>query len=145
MTTFVTRKTAREAVAALFRANGTWQTVYDHEPRDLAGESPVLTIRSGGTLTSNMFNASPTAFLFVLTNYVLVTDGATWGPDDAEDKLDELDREIREIVRDNTPAGCDYIELDESASVTAYVEDEGGHIYRTETFTLRAELATGQI
>ena len=139
MTTFVSREVARDALAALLVAKGSWQTVYAYEPQDIKGHSPVATIRSLGTSYSNTFNISPTSFDVLVTNWVLLSDSedpSAWGPAQAEDQLDALDKALREVVKDGAPGtGLVYVEFKDRPSA-ADATMISGLLYRIEDFYL---------
>lgn len=133
MTTFSSRKAVRDSLVSFFQATDAWEAVYGYEPSGLGGQSPVLTLRSGGTeyLEEGLL-LSPTRFRFIATSYVLVADGTgNWTADEAEDKVDELDQTMRELIRDNKPDGCDWLTIEEGFSGTSY-EQIDSEIYRLE-------------
>lgn len=148
MTTFVTRETARDALVTLFTADGTWQAVFGYLPADseLDGQSPSLTIRSGGTQQEMAsLHVNPTAYRFLLRSLVLSNDGASWTESDCEDKLDELDRQMRQVIRDNADlsTGSDYLRFDGSSSTTGYSLIGDGVLWRWEERSLFAHYAVG--
>ena len=111
MTTFQTRELIRDDLVTLFTANGSWQSVYGYFPgtNEMKGKTPVLVIRSRGT-SQDMAGAvtNPTAYRFVLSSFVLAyseNSADNWTSDDAEDKLDELDKVLRQVIRDNAGGG----------------------------------------
>lgn len=146
MTTLGTRETVRDALVTLFTDNGAWQAGFGHEPTagEADGQSPLFVITSFGTHGRNVLNTAPTTYRFQFSSYVLVgdpEDPSSWGAAEAEDKLDELDREVREIVRDNTPDGSYGIEL-EGPSRPSYAM-MGGEVYRVEDYVILAEWDIG--
>jgi len=146
MTTFITRETVRDAFVTLFTTSAKWQLVFGYMPSEseVAGQSPFLVIRSGGTLQSmNTYNANPTTYRITFRNFVLCEDEQTEAQ--AEDKLDELDTTFRQIIRDNcgSIAGANYIRFEDAPSTTGYAFV--GKWYRTEDWTVLAHYVTGGV
>lgn len=147
MTTFVTRETARDALVTLFTADGTWKVVFGYLPGDseLKGQFPAMTIRSGGTQQEMAsLNVNPTAYRFLLRTLILTNDGDTWAESDCEDMLDETDRQLRQVIRDNAglSTGSDYLRFEGSPSTTGY-SIIGGVLWRWEERGLFAHYAVG--
>jgi hypothetical protein len=148
LTTFVTRQTARDALAALFVADGSWQAVYGYMPNDeeLDGQSPVLTVRSGGTAQEMAsLHVNPTSYRYLLRTMVLANDAdSSWSESNAEDKLDELDQKLRQVIRDNVGgvAGSNFLRFDPGASTTGYSIIDG-ELYRWEERTIWADFSVG--
>jgi len=104
MTTFQSREAVRDELVALFVADGSWEAVYGYYPGHsvISGKTPVLTILSAGTqqqMTGQHTN--PSSYRFIISSFMLQSDGASWTPANAEDSLDTLDMKVRQIVRDN--------------------------------------------
>lgn len=145
MTTFVTRETARDALVALFIATTKWESVYGYMPGAFDEESPVLTIRSGGTQQSmESFDVNPTEYQYVLKSFVLLDDKAGWTSPNAEDKIDELDQTFRQVIRENAGGilGGDWLKFQAGLSSTGFVIIDG-ETYRTEEWTVSAHFAKG--
>ena len=151
-TTFITRKTARDALITLFTSNNNWQKVFGYLPTEdeIKAQSPLLIIVSNGTrqeMSGVNFNKSD--YSFVCTTWVKMSDielGGTFGHDDAEDKLDALDREFRQVIR-NTVAldsGKAHINFSDGQSNTNTVEAEYGQLYRVETYMITVSYPAGQ-
>lgn len=134
------RKTRRERLVSLLEATEDYQAVYDHQPKDFGGQSPVATVHDGPT-DLGMFSASynEVRMGFVVTNYVRRDAAAT-----AEDQLDALLATVHQMVRDNVadsgywdileiggPTEPDYYNIDgvqyrvERVPVTALVQSSG--------------------
>ncbi len=135
MTTYTSRETVRDALQVIFDADATWQDVFGYEPKTLGGHTPVMTITSAGTDYEELSaGVNPTDFRFRLRSYVLVedqNDPDAWGPDEAEDKLDEIDKLTREVIRDNTPTGSYGISREDGFSSPSWIAEKG-LLYRFE-------------
>lgn len=149
MTNFQSRELVRDELVTLFAATGKWAEVYGYFPAvtEVAGKSPVLIIRSRGTqqrMAGRVTN--PASYRFLLSSFVLAyTDNGTWSSADAEDKLDELDTEIRQVIRDNANlTNADVLRFDEGGSqvIDTIIE---GQPYIVETRTIIAELVRGAV
>jgi hypothetical protein len=74
--------------------------VYDHQPADIGGGSPVITVHSDGTeahFGGDGYN--PHAFYFWISIYVLRIDpGTAWEEAGAEDILDTIEHDVREWI-----------------------------------------------
>ena len=103
------RQTAREHVATLLNtemvgAGKPLQIVYDHEPETLT-ELPAIAVVSGGSArvqagigTTRYRNE----FRLTLMTYVKDTDpNVGWTSDNVEDQLDNLDKELADVIADN--------------------------------------------
>lgn len=108
MTTFPNRKVARDALAALFVANGTWKAVYAYGMAGSViadGISPVLIIRSRGTRQEMAnLNTNPRSYRLSLQSWILAKSeisGDSWSSDESEDALDLLDMTLCQVIRDN--------------------------------------------
>lgn len=111
MTTFTTRELVRDALVSLFTANATgagqFQAIYGYFPsvNEILQASPLLIIRARGTAQEfKVQETNPTSYRILFTTMVLAYDGnasPVWTSALAEDKLDDLDRLVRQVVRDN--------------------------------------------
>jgi hypothetical protein len=152
-TTFTSRELVRDALVALFVANGSWSiggvdNVYGYSPgyTVISGRSPVLTILSGGT--RQQFQAAFTnkaSYRFEITNYVVSgsESDATVVSSTAQDEGDTLDKTIRQIIRDNASgATYDNLRFDDNFS---NVERGaiGNKPYVRETYIVIADLSAG--
>lgn len=150
VTTFTSRELVRDELAALFVANGSWQNVY-HQGASLnsfSGKSPILIIRSRGTAQefANLEN-NPTSYRFLLSSWVLAYRASdSWDNTEAEDKLDELDKVVRQVIRNNagsmTTANILYFEEGMSQVDDVIIEGLG---YIVETRAVIAHLSRGAI
>jgi hypothetical protein len=105
MTTFSSRELVRDELVVLFVANGSWQEVYGYFPSvsEMEGKTPILIIRSRGTEQDMAgLDTNPAVYRFLLSSWVLAySESDSWTSANAEDKLDELDKTVRQIIRDN--------------------------------------------
>jgi len=136
VTTLVTRETIRDGLVTLATATGKWQAVYGYVPKDNAvrGQSPFLVILSLGTLQSmESEGKNPAEYSLSVMSHVLMNDKGSWTEANAEDKLDELDKVLRQLIRDNASGSsyCDAFTFLASPSQTDFVMI-GGEQYRTE-------------
>lgn len=147
------RSVFRQALAALITLNANFKTVFDYMPDlDTLSEDtkwPIAIVTSSGTnqlMLSQHTNPSDfqmDVFILVRSNEREIA-GSTWDESDAEDKIDELDQIIRQIVRNNvgTVAGVDSMKIDgTSQSETAIL---GSISYRTESYTVVGHNPAGE-
>lgn len=146
MTTFVTRETVRDSLVTLFTATAKWDIVYGHQPKTFDKRASALTIRSGGTRWEMAgLNTNPTAYRLILKSYLLVDDDTgNWDASETEDRLDEIDRLVRQTIRDNVASvsGADYLLPDDGASDTGYAIISGD-LYRFEEWVVWAHYTAG--
>lgn len=139
------RETVRDALATLLETAlvGTGlpaQAVFNHRAGDWAGASPVVEVLSRGSDRRRMTaRGSHAKFFMQVDVYVLYSDDASWGEDDAEDALDEIEHLIAGVVESNQVTAqwgaLDYAEESERFDVAI-----GGVAYIWERVTLVAEV-----
>ena len=99
--TIPNRKTVREALAASILAQQTTlQRVYDYQPKDLAGESPVCSVISDPVKYNLVTDAEYQSFGLMVT-YFARYDGETGSGMDApaaEDALDNLAQGLATLI-----------------------------------------------
>lgn len=150
MTTFQTREAVRDELVSLFQTNGSWQVVYGHFPSvaETEGKTPILVIRSRGT--SQVFageHTNPAQYRFLISSFVLAySEDDSWTSANAEDKLDELDKVVRQVIRDNAGGGtyADNFLFEEGFSDVSDIVIEGLP-YIVETRVLVATLSRGAV
>lgn len=151
MTTFQSRKAVREEIAGFFVADGSWTKVFDYDPgiKELVKETPVVFIRSAGTEQDFATrDTNKTTYLFEIVSIVLASDGlgdtSIWTPSLAQDKVDDLDRSVRQIIHDNsgTATTANNFIFTGPSGVSPQIF-EGGQPYIIETRTLTASLPRG--
>jgi len=113
MTDFQSRKTIRDAITALFTpyksddGSQLLYEVYNHRPTptEVIGYSPLLYVTTAGTERRfAMLNTNPSKHHFLVSVMVMEYDkDATpqWFSEDAEDKLDDLEELVSQVIRDN--------------------------------------------
>jgi hypothetical protein len=97
------RKTVRKALAALITSGVTGlQKVYDYRVGDFGGQSPVATVSSSGSQRERLtFAGSKATMAFQVDVFALYSDGGSWGEDDAEDAIDDIEAAIADVVDAN--------------------------------------------
>ena len=150
MTTFQSREAVRDELGTLFTSAGNWQEVYNHFPSvdEMKGKTPILIIRSRGTDQDMAnLNTNPATYRFLLSSWVLAfSDSDSWTSANAEDKLDELDKVLRQVIRDNAGGGsnADLYRFEAGLSQVDDVIIEGMP-YIVETRAILADLVNGAI
>lgn len=138
------RRSAREAIATLIRAQSTLtQLVFAYLPSDFGGASPVVVVTgTGSERTRTTFQGIKAQFHLVVETFVLYADpDATppWTAKDAEDTLDGLEADIATIVSNNPTGSCWQSLIYETVSAVSKVT-VGGVAYLYEAIPLVAEV-----
>jgi len=146
------RETVRDAVAALLESELTGtgnpvQAVYAYQVGDFGGRSPVVVVSSAGSERPAMtFSGNRATFYLNVHVFVLYSDEGDWGEDDAEDRLDWIEKEIAAVVDANRGPTDDWQQL-AYGELTAEAGRSrcgsvavGGLEYRTELVPLRVEV-----
>jgi hypothetical protein len=138
------RETVRDAFVALMTAElvgdgKPTQAVYGYQVGDFQNQSPVVVVSSAGSEREKFaLNAQRSLLYFNVFVFVLYSDQATWGEDDAEDRIDLIEKEIADLVRDNRKT-ADWADLQlEGRSNLDSVSI--GEEYRRETMLVRMEV-----
>jgi hypothetical protein len=154
VTTFQNRKLIRDEIKALFNAYvGTGQPIaaaYNHRPSptEVIGISPILYVTGFGTgRRFETLHTNPTTHRFLLSVMVMEYDrdaSPQWFSEDAEDKLDDIEVIIAQVIRDSagslTKADTMNFESGLSTVESRMVE---GQLYIVETRSLIAFLPKG--
>ena len=147
----VNRETLRDAFVALLDtalvgSSLPVQAIYGYQVGDFQDQSPVVVVTSGGSerdkkqIGSSLWHTWITLYIHVFVVYAI--EGTAWGEDDAEDRLDLIDKEIADVVMDNaTNAKWDNLEF-EGPTETGVV-DVGGSEYRYEVIGVRVRKLNG--
>ena len=151
-TTFLSREAVRDELAALFTADGSWFQVFQYFPavQAMKGKTPLLIIRSRGTVQDMAgVETNPATYRFLISSWVLAfspLSADNWTSTDAEDKLDELDQKLRQVIRNNAGGGtnADMYRFEPGFSVVDDVIIEGLP-YIVETRAILADLIRGAI
>lgn len=141
------RESARDALATLFSDNLTGagqpiQAVYNHEPGDFQGQSPVTTVTGGGVMREegDYGDEWQNTFYLVVTNFVLYADpSAGWTEADAEDALDDVEQAQANLLRSNRshPGGAWQWLAYDGRSQIVKVRQIGGETYLAEIIPLK--------
>ena len=98
----IDRKTIREAFATLLTSALTAaQVVYDHQPGDFGGQSPAVTVGSGGSSRPPMtFQGNQTTVYLDVDVFVLTSEsaGGSYTQADAEDALDQVETQLAGVI-----------------------------------------------
>jgi hypothetical protein len=78
------------------------QAVYDYRIGDFEHQSPVVTVSSAGSVRKRAsFQGGRATFFLQVDVFVLYSDEGTWGEDDAEDRIDDIEAAIVAVVDEN--------------------------------------------
>jgi hypothetical protein len=152
VTTFQSRKLVRDELVALFIASGFWtvsavNNVYGYFPsaNEIGGKSPLLVILSDGTrqeMSGAWSNKASYAFRCI-TLVLADSDSDSWTSANAEDRLDELDRAFRQVIRSAASlTNADSLRFDEGYSERIDV-NLGGKPYIREERRIFADVIKG--
>lgn len=142
------RETVRDGLTALLAAlagdGNPVQTVTGHGLSTLDEVSHIVVLSSGSTRAPGTHSANWSIVYLTVQVWVLYSDQGDWGRDDAEDKLDEIEKEIADLLETNRyySGYWDTIEYDGRSRVSE-VTTVTGLPYLVETIPLRAELLSG--
>lgn len=141
----VNRETVRDAMAALLEtvlvgSGLPVQAVYAYRVGDLAGQSPVVVVSSAGSERPRMTAAGGrTTVRLQVDVFVLYSDEDTWGEDEAEDRLDLIEKSIAETVHANQTT-TNWQAVDYAAPSERIDVEVGGLEYAREMILLRVEV-----
>jgi hypothetical protein len=141
----INRETVRDAFVALMTTELVGdgkpvQALYGYQAGDFQGQSPVVIVASAGSEREKFSLKAQRSLLYLnIFTFVLYSDQDTWGEDDAEDRIDLIEKEIADLVRDNrTTANWIDLQLDGRSNLSSLMV--GGQEYRLETMTVRMEV-----
>ena len=131
-----TRKTIREALAAIFVTADDFNVVYAYAPVDLQGMDQVLAIYADTTYhQQESYSLEHNFYTLIFDVYVKRASAET-----AEDTLDTLHEAIRSTIKDNqSNANWDWLKLEPS---DAYFAEISGVSYRVESHKLAIKETT---
>lgn len=141
----VNRETVRDAMAALLNTAlvGTGlpvQAVYAYRVGDLGGQSPVVVVSSAGSQRPRMTAAGGrTTVLLQVDVFVLYSDEDAWGEDEAEDRLDLIEKTIAETIH-SSQVTANWQAVDYAAQSERVDVEVGGLEYAREMILLRVEV-----
>jgi hypothetical protein len=120
----------------------TVQAYYDYQIGDFEGLSPVVVVTSGPSLHERESYKSgyvTDTFELDVHVFVLYTQGTAWTEEDAEDRLDLIEKEIADCVIDNTSGTVwNYLDWGGASVIDSVVL--GGEEYKHEVVTLQARI-----
>lgn len=143
------RETVRDALvtllsSALTGAGNPAQAVYGYQVGDFQGQSPVVVVASAGSQREPFqLRGQRNLLYFNIFVFVLFDDPDTdWDEDDAEDRIDLIEKEIADVVIDNRKTdNWTHIRLEGRSTVDSL--QIGGSEYRREVITVRIETVDG--
>jgi hypothetical protein len=143
----INRETIRDRLATLIDnalgsgGSGIVEAVYNYRTDDFDGQTPVVCVTSRGSDRRKLTEVSTvrTDIQLYVFIFVLYTDGESWTPALAEDRLDLIEKGVQDVLVDNfhddgywTAIGSDLQSQVEPVPV-------GDELYHRETLFLRAE------
>lgn len=140
------RETIRDRIAVHLGdlvTNNQAQSVYSGKVADFEGRSPVVVVTSGGSEREYRYLGSDDWHnWFTFTIWVFVSYAV--GDQEAEDRLDLIEKEIADIVMDNR-SDTGFWEIIEFDGVTDAGADViiGGTAYRREVIPVKVRVAHG--
>jgi len=139
------RETVREVLAellqtALVGSGRPAQAVYSYQVGDLGGQSPVVVVSSAGSERQRLsFQGSRATFRLNVYVFVLYTDGSDWNEDDAEERLDLIEKTIAETV-DVSQRTAFWESVGYAGETVCDSVEIGGEEYRRETIPIWVEV-----
>lgn len=127
----MTRQTVREALVAIFIAEGSFNQVLGYAPVDTQGFDKILSIYTNRTHHIQESQALEHNFYVFFLDVILKREGG----EDVEDTLDALHEVIRSTIKANqVNANWDRLDLEEESD--AVFAEISGVAYRVETHPL---------
>ena len=102
------RKTVRQAFADLLETAlaSLAQKVYDYRVGDFGNQSPVVVASNAGSRRERIsFQGSKVTTYLQVDVFVLYSDEGSWGEDDAEERLDDIEAAIAGVLDGNQQNG----------------------------------------
>lgn len=116
------------------------QAVYAYRVGDLGGQSPVVVVSSAGSERPRMTAAGGrTTVLLQVDVFVLYSDEDAWGEDEAEDRLDLIEKTIAETIH-SSQVTANWQAVDYAAQSERVDVEVGGLEYAREMILLRVEV-----
>jgi hypothetical protein len=139
------RETVRDAFVALLSTELVGdgkpvQAVFGYQTGSFGTKTPVVVVSSAGSEREKFaLKAQRSLLYFNVFVFVLYSDQGTWGEDDAEDRIDLIEKEIADLVRDNRKtANWTDLQLEGRSNLDSM--PIGGEEYRREVVTVRMEV-----
>lgn len=146
----VNRETVRDKLAELLEddlvtTEEIVEEVFNRKVDDPQGKSPIVCVLSAGTgRPPNTFGSHGALFYFEIQTWVLYADpDATpvWTEALAEDRLDLIEKEVGEVIEENTAVSGYWDDLDyDGRSTVADVIVRGGDAYVLEKIPVLVEI-----
>lgn len=134
------RETIRAEISALFDSISELQSNVAYPPLELKGQSPVLSLHTGGTSpTFTSASANEIYHQFVVTVYV---NREAHGAENSETLLDQIVLKVLQKIRDDV-SGTSYMTLEVKGRSGAQFAEIDGIQYRLEEITLEARTNGG--
>lgn len=136
------RGTVRKAFAALLTTalGALTQAVYAYRPADFGTQNPVVTVSSAGIQRKRATMQGSRATMYLQIDvFVLYADGAAWGEDDAEDRIDDLEAAIAGVI-DANQANANWYALSQADRSQRVDVEIGGVEYVREVLTVAVEV-----
>lgn len=131
------RETARDALVtllntALVGSGLPASVVYGYQVGDFGGLSPVVVVSSAGSERNDLTSlGGMVTFRYTIDVFVTYTDGGSWQEDDAEDRLDLIEKAIWDTCQANQVA-TNWQSLDYDGKTQCDSMIIGGQEYRVE-------------
>jgi hypothetical protein len=142
----VSRQVIRDRLAshlttALVGAGKLAQNVLNYRTDNFEGATPMVVVCSRGSDRDKMAEVSVvnTDVLLYIYTFVLYSDEDTWGPDDAEDRLDEIEKVISDTMYDNFHDDGYWISIDFDQQSQVETVVIGSLEYMREVFFVKAD------
>jgi len=148
----VNRETVRDQLTALLSTalvdGSTASVVYGYKVGDFNKQSPVVVVTSAGTDRGDKWLGASVRNVWALFNiYVFIRyaiEGTAWGEDDAEDRLDLIEKKIADVLTDNAFLSGYWDKVEYQSSTDAQQDVEvGGVEYRREIIPIRVRVVNG--
>lgn len=138
------RETVRDALVTLLTADlvgsgKPCQAIYGYQVGDFQGQSPVVIVSSSGSEREQRTASvrQRTRFYLNIFTFVLYSDEDSWGEDDAEDRIDLIEKTIADTIANNR-TGDNWAELHLSERTRLDSVQIGGNEYRREVMEVVA-------
>lgn len=146
----VNRETTRDALAtlldtALVSGLGSVEAVYNYLVSDFGGRSPVVVVASAGSDRTKLARDTvghTHVFLDIHTFVIYSVDDDSWTEQNAEDRMDLIEKQINDVLVDNFvyPGYWQSIDYVESSTVDVVPVKVVGDVYRHELIRLVARI-----
>lgn len=136
------RGTVRKAFAALLTTGlgALTQAVYNYRRGNFDTENPVVTVSSAGILRKRATMQGGRATMYLQVDvFVLYSDLDTWGEDDAEDRIDDIEAAIAGVI-DANQAHANWFALSQATQSQRVDVEIGGVEYIREMILVAVEV-----